>query len=636
MCGIIGAWYINVYSRNLSEFDKSLKMLSHRGPNDQGLRDFQIGSGQLVIGQTRLSVIDLGVGGHQPMLSPDGKWALVFNGEIYNYRELRSELQGLGRQFVSESDTEVLLQSWIEWGTTCVSRFCGMFVFVICDIQSGELFCVRDAFGIKPLYYSCTAEGLIFASELPALLSLLPQNPDLNLQRVNDYLVHGQYDDTSETFFVGVNQLSPGHILTLNLKLQCEPTLTRWWWPTIAENKDISFADAVLTLRALFLNSVRLHLRSDVPLGAALSGGIDSSAVVCAMRYLEPDLPIHTFSYIAGDSQLNEERWVDIVNAHVRANSHKIHMQGISLVDDLDDLIDAQGEPFGGTSIYAQYCVFQLVKETGVVVTLDGQGADELCAGYDGYPAQRLRSLLETRQFSSAINFVLHWSSWPGRLKSRPIASAVFSMLPSMLQGPVKQLFRRSFTPTWLNVKWLNEHGVSHGRIDRSGDLPGDYGRRVVAALRQTLTGRGLSALLRHGDRNSMHFSIESRVPFLTLEMAEFLLSLPESFLISDTGETKHVLRQAMRGIVPDVILDRKEKIGFETPELEFLIQCEPQAEKWLKAADSIPFLDARACRQELKAMLKREKRYSGEMWRLINFCRWTQRMAELRHVKAP
>ncbi len=636
MCGIIGAWFSTISLDNLSIFDIGLELLSHRGPDDKGLKDFRIKGGQLILGQTRLAIIDLSAGGHQPMLSPDGRWALVFNGEIYNYRELRSELQQLGIVFISESDTEVLMHSWIVWGASCISRLCGMFAFAVCDTHTGEINCVRDAFGIKPFYYSTISDKFIFASEIPAILSLFSGNPEFNAQRVSDYLVYGQYDDSNETFFEDINQLPAGHILTLRLQAGFSPVLTRWWWPTIAENKNISFEEAALILRAMFLQSVRLHLRSDVPLGAALSGGIDSSAVVCAVRHLEPDLPIHTFSYIANDSPLSEERWVDIVNRHVGAIAHKVAISGQSLIDDLNNLIDAQGEPFGGTSIYAQYCVFRQVRESGIVVSLDGQGADEMMAGYDGYPAQRIRSLLESYQFARAFSFVRKWALWPGRSMTGPIVSAVFSMLPAVLQRGVKRMLKGASTPIWLSAEWFSKQGVDCRRMNNGvASVSDGRGRRVVATLRANLAQAGLNTLLRHGDRSSMHFSVESRVPFLTVDMAEFLLSLPEHYLISDSGETKHVFRAAMRGIVPDLILDRKDKIGFATPEGDLLKQCSSQALEWLDAAESIPFLNTHACKSELAAMISGDKRYSGEMWRLINFCQWTVSMTQLRQVQA-
>ncbi|NDC37295.1 MAG: asparagine synthetase B, partial [Proteobacteria bacterium] len=221
------------------------------------------------------------------------------------------------------------------WGSTCLARLRGMFAFVVFDKVSRQITCVRDAFGIKPFFYRHDEDGFFFASEVPALLALRTQRPQLNLQRAYDYLVGSRYDDTSESFFDGVRQLLPGHLITLDFEAATIAEHRRWWWPSIAERIDLTFADATEQLRAMFLDNVRLHLRSDVRLGAALSGGVDSSAVVCAMRHVEPEMPIHTFSYVARGSDADEEHWADLVNGHVNAIPHKVLVSSNELAADL-------------------------------------------------------------------------------------------------------------------------------------------------------------------------------------------------------------------------------------------------------------------------------------------------------------
>jgi asparagine synthase (glutamine-hydrolysing) len=422
MCGILGLYSIS--SNKLEGFfdaklELALNALKRRGPDDSGLERIVLPSLAndqqfLALGHTRLSIIDLTSSGHQPMNSFDGRYAIVFNGEIYNYRELRAELKSAGHIFYTDSDTEVLLISWIHWGEDCLYHLIGMYAFAIYDRHSGLLNCVRDPFGIKPFFYT-KDHGFIFASEINALIELMPKKPTLNWQRSYDYLVHGDYDSSTETFFSGIYHLQPGHLIQINTFTGEVESPKRWWSPQIKEQLVLKFDDAVSQVREIFLKNIRLHLRSDVALGAALSGGIDSSAIVCAIRHIEPDLPINTFSYIAPGTELNEEYWVDLVNKHVNARPHKIYVSNQELVRDLDEMIRSQGEPFGSTSIYAQYRVYQEASESGVIVTLDGQGADEIFAGYDGYPGQRLRSMLENGQISKAINFLNNWSRWPGR-----------------------------------------------------------------------------------------------------------------------------------------------------------------------------------------------------------------------------
>lgn len=623
MCGIAGGWWSqHVPAQN--QLPKALHAMRYRGPDDQGLEVYPFNPAVVALGQVRLSIIDLSTAGHQPMHSRDGRWAIVFNGEIYNYRELRADLQTLGHQFVSDSDTEVLLAAWAQWGHACLPRLAGMFAFAVLDRQSHSLTCVRDAFGIKPFFYASGVEGFRFASEVPALLALLPGKPQLNWQRAYDYLVHGDYDSGPDSFFAGVHHLLPGHWLTVNMGTGQANTPQRWWVPNITERPGWKFDDAVEQVREQFLQNIRLHLRSDVPLGAALSGGIDSSAVVCAMRHVEPELPIHTFSYIAAGSDVNEEHWVDRVNAHVGAIPHKVTATGAELARDLDDMIRAQGEPFGSTSIYAQYRVFQLARESGITVTLDGQGADEMLAGYIGYPGPRLRSLLETGQVASAWQFLNQWAQWPGRGRVLALKYLASELTDGSLYGALRKLDGKPTTPHWINPVPLREQGVRLQKPRIRAEFLAK-GRRVMDELALSLSRRGIASLLRHGDRNSMRFSIESRVPFLTTDMMELLLSMPESYLISLEGETKHVFRAAMRGIVPDDVLNRKDKIGFSTPEQEWLLSMTQSARNLLRIDLELPFFNQKIVMANFEKMISGEIPFSWQIWRWINFSLWYQ-----------
>ncbi len=625
MCGIAGGWW-HQYLEASNALPNALHAMRHRGPNDKGHELYPMDSATVGLAQARLSIIDLSAAGHQPMHSPDGRWAIVFNGEIYNYRELRAELEAYGYPFTSDSDTEVLLAAWAHWGSACLPRLTGMFAFAVLDKTQATLTCVRDAFGIKPFFYSAghagQSKGFAFASELPALLQLLPTKPQLNWQRAYDYLVHGDYDSTPDTFYANVHHLSPGHWLQMNIATGQVNAPQRWWQPDITERPGWRFDDAVEQVREQFLHNIRLHLRSDVPLGAALSGGIDSSAVVCAMRHVEPDLPIHTFSFIAEGSDVNEEHWVDRVNQHVGAIPHKVHVTPQELARNLDDMIRAQGEPFGSTSIYAQYRVFQLAKEQGITVTLDGQGADEMLAGYNGYPGQRLRSLLETGQWRKAWQFLNQWAQWPGRSLAYGAKAGIAAFTSGKLYQVLRKINGNKNIPDWMREQPLREAGVNL-QVPLQRPVSQSRGRRVTAELALSLSRRGLPSLLRHGDRNSMRFSVESRVPFLTLDMVELLLSMPEEFLISSQGETKSIFRAAMRGIVPDDVLDRRDKIGFATPEQDWLLGMAPTIREWLQEDFQLPFFDQSKVLQEFDLIISDKKPFSWQVWRWVNFCRW-------------
>ncbi len=280
MCGISGVFQSDSSPDRQGHLQESLHALHHRGPNAIGIDAYPVPGGVVRFGHARLSIIDLSSGGLQPMHYAGGRYVIVFNGEIYNYKELREELEMSGCRFSTDSDTEVLIAAWSFWGRQCLPRLIGMFAFAVLDRQNATLTCVRDAFGIKPFFYAQEAGDFLFASEAPSLLALKHGKTQPNWQRAYDYLVFGVYDNQQETFFDGVLQLSPGHLLVVDLGARKIGMPERWWTPRIAERSDLSFDDAAEQVRELFLQSVRLHLRSDVPLGAALSGGVDSSAVV--------------------------------------------------------------------------------------------------------------------------------------------------------------------------------------------------------------------------------------------------------------------------------------------------------------------------------------------------------------------
>lgn len=621
MCGIAGGFWKK--DENVREsLNRALERIALRGPNGRGMEFAEFPQGQVALGHNRLSIIDLSEGGHQPMLSKDRRYGLIFNGEIYNYRELREELKGLGCVFFSDSDTEVLLNAWAKWKDSCLTRLEGMFAFVVLDSVDQKLTCVRDGFGIKPFFYSHENDRFVFASECQAVQELRAEKPRANFQKGYDYLVHGVYDNDENSFIEGILHLLPGHKIEVDLKSGQVKPPQRWWAPSAENYSDLPYNQAKEILRAKFLENVKLHLRSDVPLGAALSGGIDSSAVVCAVREVSPEAEIQTFSYIAKGTPVDEERWVDLVVQKAAAKSFKIEISKEELASDLDHIIQCQGEPFGSSSIYAQYRVFQKARDEKVIVVLEGQGADELLAGYMGYPGFRILSLLERGQVWKAHLFAKNWGRYPGRSYFLAWQYLAQLVLPDFAYNLAKKYLVRESVPSWLRADILKKSQVRLEQ-DRVKLSPENKGRRVTEQLAKSLQNRGLPALLRHGDRNSMNFSIEGRVPFLTTSFAEFLLSLPEEYLISDLGETKSIFRDAMRGIVPDAILDRKDKVGFETPEKKWFIELAPQVRNWLADADNIPFLNSAELVRHFDDIIEGKKPFSWQVWRWVNYVRW-------------
>jgi asparagine synthase (glutamine-hydrolysing) len=627
MCGILAS-FTNL-DNNIDTFNLALNKLSHRGPDDFGTKIIDTNNGRLILGHRRLSIIDLTSRGHQPMNSLDLRYTIVYNGEIYNYKEIRNELINSGHIFYTETDTEVLLTAWTKWNIDCIHKFNGMFSFAIYDHFENCITCVRDQFGIKPLFYYFDENTLIFSSEIDSITTIKPECNTIELQNSYDYLTWGGYDEKNTTFYKGIKQLKPAHYININLN-NFKETICNWWRPNICENKQITFNEAKEELRTLFLENISYNLRSDVPVGITLSGGIDSSAIACAIRYLNPKAEINTFSYIAKNSVHSEEKWVDNINQHIGAIGHKIIIEPEDIITDLDDLINCQGEPFGSTSIYAQYRVYKLASENNIVVTLDGQGADELLAGYSGFPSYRVRSLIDKNDFLGAYKFLKNWSKWPGRSMNRGLQEVLYEILPTSLRTNLLQLTNNEFRLDWFNSKYFMNTNVDTIYGTRQINTKDIIERRLVNQLRRRLLGHGLNSLLRHGDRNSMKWTIEGRVPFLSPKIAEFVLQLPENFLISNFGETKYIFKEALRGIVPDMILDRRDKIGFVTPELTWLKKMDKKLIKYLDIAESIPFLNVDKCRSEFTSIINGEKKFSSESWRLINYCRW----AQLKNIK--
>ena len=658
MCGIAGLVSLDEKACRLDGILEMTRTQRHRGPDDEGVCYFQMGGGRfwayggadtpqgaygdpmpyapqkphstcnhekatVALGHRRLSILDLSPKGHQPMCTSDRRYWIVYNGEIYNYLELRSELAKSGFSFHSQSDTEVILYGYANWGLEIFNRLVGMFAFAIYDRFTEQILLARDFFGIKPLYYSTWDNGFAFASEIKALLLLPVLSRRMNVDRVHEYLYSGLSDYGPETMFADIRQVPAAHYLLLPLNPMSKAHPVRYWDLHPDQASRLSFQEATSRLRELFLENVNLHLRSDVHVGAALSGGIDSSAIVMCMRHLQGgDLDLHTFSYIAEDPELCEEKWVDLIGAASSSVPYKVTPKAEDLVNDLDDLISIQDEPFGSTSIYAQYCVMRLAREHEIKVMLDGQGADELLAGYRAYWGARLGSLLRELQWVKAYRFFVQTvshghSPWPVLLMQ---AGRCF--LPQGIQFRLKEVLDIDLVSRWLNKEWFRERGV------RRGD--GENGRGqgfMKQALYHSLTRGGLNSLLRYEDRNSMAFSIESRVPFLTPAFASFVWSLPEEYMIDQNGRSKSVFRSAMEGIVPERVLSRKDKVGFATPERRWLSALKTWVQDTLESdvAKSLPMIQREKVVADWREILSNKNSFDWRFWRVINLVKWVE-----------
>jgi asparagine synthase (glutamine-hydrolysing) len=666
MCGIVGYVGRGESTDALTTVKRLLSRLAHRGPDDEGFLVAGLGEGgftldrtgrrtplpdagldstarseadpaTVVFGHRRLAIIDTSSGGHQPMLTSDGRYAIMLNGEIYNYLELRDELEGLGHRFRSQSDTEVLLAAYAEWGRTCLPKLIGMFAFAVLDRLRRRLFLARDPFGMKPLYYTERDGEFVLASEISALLEVHGISRRVDPMRLYDYLDRGITDFGDATLFASIRSLPAAHCAEVLLDGATLTDPVCYWEPDLERDLGLSREQAAAQLRDLFMESVTLHLRSDVRVGTMLSGGLDSSAIVMAMREIGgPQLDIHTFSYIGGAGTVSEERWIDVVNEASGAISSKIHLEPGEWVREFDQLLESQDEPFRTIAIYAQNRLFRRASEAGVRVVLDGQGADELLGGYRYLWSARVAEHLWRGGIRQALRFLRQTSA--SRQPWDPSASqtALWGLamaLPSSVSSALVRMAGRGERP-WIDAAWRRAHGIRMRNQWWTG--VGQDGIRCT--LWHSLREKSLPSLLRYEDRNSMAFSVEGRLPFLTTKLAEFILALPTDYLVDASGTSKAVFRTAMRGIVPDAVLDRRDKVGFAVP-IQDWIPLIPDLHLLLEEAGRIPATNPRAVErlvaavrsdQPLSPFLSRigpgdPLRNSFLMWRLVGLAAWAR-----------
>jgi len=587
MCGITG---IVSFKGNIGpeSIKKMTDLLRHRGPDDEGFLAVNSGSGEvypligneskvlgrriegfdkpvdLFLGHRRLSIIDLSPAGHQPMSNEDGSVWIIHNGEIYNYIEIGKELERLGHRLNSRTDTEVILHAYEEWGTGCLKRFNGMWAFALVDLKKKSMFCSRDRAGVKPFYYLYDGTRFCFGSEIKALLAIENFSPEPNDGIVADYLFLGLLDHTRETFFRNICQLNPGEYLLL----EDNRITVQSYWDIEPEETRVSGHDAYTErFYELLEDAIRIRLRSDVPIGTCLSGGLDSSSIVflahklaCRGRSIDSRMlgeRQKTFSSCFEDPAYDERKYIELVIEQTAAEKNYVFPHGADLFKDLPKLIWHQEEPFGSTSIYAQWNVMRKARERGVTVLLDGQGGDELLAGYlpSFYPllGQMIKQMALRRLIKEFDAFRRCHRDMPNRF-FQGIAAAV-------LPGWIKPFLQKHMND---RTGWANEG--FRKRYSRDFPPPRKFKEDLNNYLYHIFRSAILPGLLRYEDRNSMAFSLESRLPFLDYRLVEYIFSLPIEKKLKE-GVTKVVLRDAMKGTLPDEIRNRMDKIGFGTPE---------------------------------------------------------------------
>ena len=621
MCGIVGvagpdpAVHLSV--------GRMVPRLTHRGPDGQGL--WSSPNGHCTFGHTRLAIIDLSSASAQPFEDSAAGLTLVFNGEIYNYRELRSELAGEWR-FRSEGDTEVLLAAYVRWGTECLAHLNGMFAFAIWDEKRQVLFLARDRFGEKPLYYSLADGHFVFGSELRALAEA-PIDVRVDEAVAAAHLVSDtvyDLDGQTRTLVQGVRQLLPGECLEVEVDAETgTPSVGRartYWRPTDGSDASgtATFPAAAEHLRALLTDSVRLRLRSDVPVGTCLSGGLDSSSIVALVRELDDDREIHTFTGRFRGDPVDEGRYAQEMSGRARTTYHEVDITAEGFLREAADLYGSAEFPVGSLSQYAQWCVFRLASEHGVTVLLDGQGSDEIFGGYGNQILRAYASqLIADRRFGFFLG---------ERLRLARNVPTVFSAKASAKQTVSSMLKGRGNQADVTRL--MSAEG--RGRADRlapgpSDDHDDDGRAQPLRHLLNTLSLRTmLTSLLRYGDRLSMRFSREVRLPFCDHRIIEFANRLPPEFLLGG-GEVKRVLRAAMRPALP-VSIATREKQGFNPPLARWI---QGPLVPWMRdvidgASPPVRGLfDQAAVEGALeRAALGRAPDWPA-LWRVANLCAW-------------
>jgi asparagine synthase (glutamine-hydrolysing) len=626
MCGI---WA----SVGLSPGPAVIDSVAHRGPDGRGWKDFTSTAGPVVLAHRRLAIIDTSAAAAQPMAWDDGRFWLTYNGEIYNYVELRAELAAKGYRFATSSDSEVLLCAYQEWGEACVAHFVGMFALVIYEPQAEKLFAARDRFGVKPLYFWQSGAGLAFASEIKQFLGLPNFAARVNLARCHDFLVGSLSDHTGETLFAGVAQLRGGECVSLDLRRwgaerRVEPR--RWYSLPEANTCHLGEAEAAERFRVLFAEAVRLHLRADVTVGSCLSGGLDSSSIVgVAVEELgrqRASNVFHTVSACYEEKSVDERPFIDAVVGQTGVLNSQVFPRPDALIERIEAATWHQDEPFGSTSIFAQWCVFERAGAEGIKVMLDGQGADEQLAGYHAMFPSYYRQLLRGGHLIRLVETIAgrrrrHHASLRGELTA--VARAA---LPDAWLGPVARIVRRRERSGWLGAA-LDEAGdaalsPSQAAVERDGLGPIDGLGRACRAQVQTTS---LPMLLHYEDRNSMAHGVEARVPFLDHRLVEFSIALGDGHKMHG-AETKRILRRAMGAVLPPVVRNRADKLGFATPEQAWFAgplrgYVRDGIDETVKRFPG--FFNAEGLHRMARDMMDGARPFDFKLWRAVNLGIW-------------
>ncbi len=615
MCGFVAYVGRTNLVAPLEIIPKMLRVIAHRGPDDEGTYYTE----RVGFGFRRLAILDLSPAGHQPMSDPTGLCTIVFNGEIYNYVELRKELSSLGHSFVSGTDTEVLLHAYLEWGDSFMERLNGMWAFLIHDRRTGRVFGSRDRFGMKPLFIHDSNDGFLIASELKSIRASGSYRDTLNLGVCARFFHESRLDNSESSFFDGIHSIKPGHALEIDvngkLRTWCYWHVQRY--PDAPDRPGERYAE-------LFEQAVSVHMRSDVALGVNLSGGMDSTAIICAIaRQWQPTgstQPLRAFSFAADG--FDESRYIDATLAQTHAQRETLSLSPMELWNSLDTVLWYQDEPVHSLTAVVGFHLSGLAARNGVKVILNGQGADETLAGYPTYFRDYWYSLLIKGRLPMLLGEVGSFCAMHGGSRtSRMIQAIKHAAQTELRKSPrYRAMARRRRLTRFLEDDWYDPelaNALPEADEFEAADLD--------SSLERSILYDPLPLYLRVEDRNAMAHSVEARLPFLDPRLVELAFSLPPEWKMRG-GWNKFILREAMKGRIPDVVRTRPDKMGFPTPFSKWLqheLYASAKAVIEDRSLADLGLFRIENIRRDLERHRRGELDIAGKLFDVMQFAIW-------------
>ena len=558
MCGFASIVSLTGEKINSEQLKRMSHVIRHRGPNSDGvyIKD------AVGFAFRRLSIQDLSDAGSQPMQTPDQRYAIVFNGEIYNYIELREELIKLGFQFRSKSDTEVLLNAYIAWGKSCVDKFNGMWAFLIYDSKKKTVFGSRDRFGIKPLYYYRSARHILFGSEIKAIRASGLCKTDINWAMASRFLLEDRLDDTTDSFFENIQSIPPGSVFEINA--QGTLSVSKFW--SLEEMPREYSSNPIETYREIFDDAVRLRLRADVPQGVFLSGGIDSTSIVCEVARLREEVnsnePLKAFSFI--HDEFDESPFIKETINQTGCELNRVTNDALQLWQSLDSALWYHDEPLHSLTALIGFNLSKMAAEHGTTVILNGQGADETCAGYPSYFVNYWHGLIASGNIKKAWDEIgVYAKTFDDNQKAlfkqtlTTFVKSKFRSVPLYRKFSSKRKYARVSQHRWFTDQFTNQLPFEH--LSRARE-------DLHSALIDSTQVAPLPLYLRVEDRNSMAHGIEVRLPFLDYRLVSFLFTQVRDEDKINSCWNKSLMREAMKNKIPENVRMRKDKMGFPIP----------------------------------------------------------------------